>query len=232
MWIGLLLAALAAAGSSYQQHKVNEKQQNVLLQGLQQQEDAAQQAKAKFDSSLNAYSPDKAQSVTDQNKGDYLAQVQKAVGAMPYDGANSTTTQARLLAGQRADATGQKDAQLADIYGTLTGAGQQRQKEGIATSQTGDALGLLSNKANRAFDAKRMLAGSITGNPWLQALWQVMGTTGGAMMGGAGMGAGAMASGYSPSGGGSDYLGSGFNGTTGAGNYAGSGSMSTRWPGQ
>lgn len=180
MWVAALLAALAAVGSSYQQHQVAQKQDNMLYQALKSQEDSENKAKQALSKSLNAYSPDNAKAATDASKADYLSQVQKAIGASPVGGANSTTTQAQLLQQQRANDSGQKASALADLYGTIGGTMDQRQNEGIATQRTGNTLNLLGDQANRTYAADVNRARSIQANPWLAGLWQVLGAAGSA----------------------------------------------------
>ena len=210
MWAAAVLMALAALGSSYQQHRVAEKQDNMLYQALKSQEDSEAKAKQALSKSLNAYSPENAKAATDSSKADYLSQVQQAIGASPVGGANSTTTQAQLLNQQRANDTAAKTGALADIYGTIGGTMDQRQNEGIATNQTGNTMSLLGNQANRKYAADVNRARSIQANPWLSALWQVMGAVGGSMAGGGGSSPSAYGYGSgTPASGGSTYTNSG-----------------------
>jgi hypothetical protein len=211
MWVGLVLAALAALGSSYQQHQVAQKQDNMLYQALRSQEDSEAKAKDALSKSLNAYSPDNAKAATDASKADYLSQVQKAIGASPVGGANSTTTQAQLLQQQRSNDSAQKTDALANLYGTIGGTMDQRQNEGIATQRTGNTLNLIGDQANRTYAADVNRARSIQSNPWLSALWQVMGAAGSAYGASAGSpGAYGYGSGTPMSGGSTASMGGGY----------------------
>lgn len=169
MWWGLVLAALAAAGKAYQQRQVTKRQDNQMVAGLRQQEEAEQKARAKIQADLQNYSPDKARQTQSAEQGDYLAQVQKAMGGGgPYK-ADSSLAQSVQLQNQRAQESKGASEGLAKLFGTIGAAGTQRQREAIGTTQTGSALNQIGASANRQFQAKKGLAASIHANPWLAA---------------------------------------------------------------
>lgn len=197
-WItGLVIAGLATAGKAYQANQVSKAQSNEIMQGIAQQNADEAAARAKIQANLNNFKPAKAQATTAQNQQDYLAQVQKAIGANgPYQ-ATQALPQTVALTNQRGADAKQKDDALANLFGTISGTQQQRQNENIGTAQTGSYLGQLSDSANRQWQAKRLLASSIHANPWLSMALNFaqsygLGAAGGAAGAAAGTGADAM----------------------------------------
>ena len=224
MFWGLLLAALAAAGKAYQQKEVNEDQQDILAQNMREQQDAERQAKAKLNASLQTYSPEQAKQTTQAEQGDYLAKLHDAMGGGSKYAANGALPQSVQLQTKRAEESDKANTDLANLFGTITGAGTQRQNEGIASQKVNNELGLLGSRARRSLTQARLRASQVHANPWLSMLLNGLSAYGSSMAGGAGgvgSATGAMSGGLQGFGG----MWSGGNALTG-GTYTGPGAVS------
>ena len=227
MFWGLLLAALAAAGKAYQQKEVNEDQQDILAQNMREQQDAERQAKAKLNASLQTYSPEQAKQTTQAEQGDYLAKLHDAMGGGSKYAANGALPQSVQLQTKRAEESDKANTDLANLFGTITGAGTQRQNEGIASQKVNNELGLLGSRARRSLTQARLRASQVHANPWLSMLLSGLQAYGSYGMGSALSSAGTSGSadnGFH----GFDGMWSGGNSLTG-GQYTGPGAVS--WAG-
>lgn len=224
MFWGLLLAALAAAGKAYQSKEVAEDKQDILSQNMLDQQQAEREAKAKIGQSLQTYSPEQAKQTTQAEQADYLTKLHQAMGGDSKYSANNALPESVQLQAKRAEDSDKANTNLADLFGTISGAGTQRQNEAIATQQTNNQLGLLANKARRSLMQARLRASQVHANPWLSMLLSGLQAYGSSMVG-AGSGAGSTASAMSKGLQGFGGMWSGGNALTG-GTYTGPGAVS------
>lgn len=194
-WLGLVIAAVAALGKAYQDRQVAKRQDNQLMAALAQQREDEAKARAKIQGNLGNFAPAKADATKASEQGDYLAQVQKAVGGGgPYQ-ADKALGATVALSNKRAADTSAKENTLAKLFGTIGAAGVQRQNENIGTAQTGSYLNQLSDSARRQMKAKELMAQSIRANPWTRLILNFaeaygLGSAGGAAGAAAGAGSG------------------------------------------
>lgn len=193
MWIAGAIALAAALTEGYQQQQVAKKQNNQIMQGLQEQSQDEARARAALSKNLQNFSPAQGQNTVKQQQGDYLKQVQSAMGngAGPYQ-ADSALPESVALSNQRAQATSAKDNALADLYGTIGGSQIQRQNENFGTAQTGAYLNDLAGQSQRQMNSRELMAQSIHANPWMSMALKAAESYGmGAMAGGGMFGAAA-----------------------------------------
>ena len=199
IWIPLVLGAVSAGTSYYNNRQQARRADNIAMQSLRQNEKRQQRADAvtqQLIADTAASTPEKERKGAMQGFMDQLmrARNDSHSGVQDMSGASSAFSRDAAAASLGIDQQGQN---YADLASRLDSPFLQRRREADDRTNAGIDLSLLGREQegdNRVTDARLR---AVRGNPWLEALSAVTGAAAGSYSGG-GKGAGASGS-FTPS---------------------------------
>lgn len=187
-WVPLVMAAVSAGTTYYDNRQQQKKADRIALQSLQQTSDRQKKADAVTQQMLQDMGASTAEGEKQSTLRGFLDQLSRAQpeaqrGVQARGGESETY---RRDAAEAAMGITQQGERYADLASRLDAPALQRQRERNSIFDRGMDIGLIGREQEGADRQSKLLLSQIRGNPWLQALAGVTGGMASSYTGGGG----------------------------------------------
>lgn len=168
----LVLGALSAAASTYNQHKLDQAQNDNALAGIRQQQVDQKRSNNAVQQTVQQVQSSTPEAATQQAQDSFVQQLRKnkaSQGGVNPSAAATSAADPRFAAAQAgAQGTAQNyGQQVASNLSGIIGAQQQRQAEGTAVQNLTPQLNNFNQQANDDQFLTQLKARSLQANPWV-----------------------------------------------------------------